>query len=123
MSDFKGVQVFIVEDESLITMLLEDILDDLGCGLAASAGSLRDALDKAATVTANIAILDINLAGDPIFPVAERLVARGIPIVFASGYGASTLPEEWRNRPTLPKPFTSRQVEEAIAAALQSKAA
>ena len=121
--DFKGVRVFVVEDESLITMLLEDILEDLGCELAGSAASLRDALDKAGTVAASVAILDINLAGDPIFPVAERLAGRGIPFVFASGYGASTLPAEWRGRPTLPKPFTSRQVEEALTSALPSKTA
>ena len=122
-SGFSGVHVFIVEDESLITMLLEDILEDLGCTVAGSAATLRDALEKSATVTASVAILDINLGGDPIFPVAAKLVSRDIPIVFASGYGATTLPEEWRGRPTLPKPFTGRQVQEAIAAAIATNPA
>ncbi len=118
-SGFRDVQVFIVEDESLITMLLEDILDDLGCKVAGSASTLREALEKAETVTAEVAILDINLGGDPIFPVAARLLERGIPIIFASGYGATTLPEEWRGRPTLPKPFTTTQVDQALGEAIQ----
>lgn len=110
----QGLQVFIAEDESLIAMLLEDILDDLGFSIAASVPTLREALDQAAVVQADVAILDINLGGDPIFPVAEQLAARNIPFIFASGYGATTLPDEWRMRPTLPKPFTSEQVAQAL---------
>jgi CheY-like chemotaxis protein len=117
--EFQGVPVFIVEDESLITMLLEDILGDLGCTVAGSAATLREALEKCEAVSAAVAILDINLGGDPIFPVATRLLERGIPIIFASGYGATTLPEEWRGRPTLPKPFTASQVEEALGRAIR----
>ncbi len=113
-----SVRVFIVEDESLILMLLEDILEDLGCQVAASALNLRQALDSAATTDADVAILDINLNGDPIYPVAEALVGRGVPIIFASGYGATTLPEAWKARPTLPKPFSADQVATALRAAL-----
>lgn len=112
-----GLRVCIVEDESLILMLLEDILSDLGCVVAGSALTLKQGLDLASTVEADLAILDINLGGDPIFPVAERLAARGIPLVFASGYGATTLPEGWRERPTLPKPFSAEQVATALRAA------
>jgi CheY-like chemotaxis protein len=118
-NELRGLRVFVVEDESLITMLLEDILDDLGCELAGSALTLRQALEQAETVQAQVAILDINLGGDPIFPVAARLVARSIPIIFASGYGAATLPEEWRSRPTLPKPFSSDQVAAALQNAIE----
>ena len=81
----RGLRVFVVEDESLITMRLEDILDDLGCQMAGSALTLRQAMDLVDTVQAQVAILDINLGGDPIFPVATRLVARNIPIIFARG--------------------------------------
>ena len=115
----QGLQVFIAEDESLIAMLLEDILDDLGCTIAGSAPTLREALDQVETMQADVAILDINLGNDPIFPVAERLAARNIPFIFASGYGATTLPDKWRDRPTLPKPFTSEQVAQALQDAVQ----
>ena len=115
----QGTQVFLVEDESLIAMLLEDILEDVGCTVTGSAATLKDALEKSATVEAAVAILDINLGGEPIFPVATRLRERGIPIIFASGYGASALPEEWRHCTTLPKPFTGTQVEDALARALR----
>ncbi len=113
-SRIRGLKVFIVEDESLIAMLLEDILEDLGCEVVGSALNIRQAMEQSATVAAEVAILDINLGGDPIFPVAAQLVGRHIPIIFASGYGATTLPDEWRDRPTLPKPFSSDQVASAL---------
>ena len=103
--------MLLVEDETLITMLLEDVLMDLGCSVAGSAATLRQAEDLAGTTDADVAILDVNLGGDPVFPVAERLVARNIPIVFASGYGASGLPDRWQGFATLPKPFMPDQVE------------
>jgi DNA-binding response OmpR family regulator len=119
----QGLKVFIVEDESLIAMLLEDILEELGCEIVGSALTLKQALDQADNVPADVAILDINLGGDPIFPVATRLVARNVPIVFASGYGATTLTEEWRDRPTLPKPFSADQVAAALTNAAGSRKA
>lgn len=114
-----GLNIFVVEDESLIAMLLEDILEELGCAVVSSALTLKQAMGQADTVGADVAILDINLGGDPIFPVAAKLAARGIPIIFASGYGATTLPDEWRDRPTLPKPFSAEQVAAAVAAAVR----
>ena len=111
----QGLKVFIVEDESLIAMLLEDILEELGCAVPGSALTLTQALDQADTGAADVAILDINLGGDPIFPVAAKLAERGMPIIFASGYGATTLPDAWRGRPTLPKPFSADQVAAAVA--------
>ena len=109
-----GAKVLLVEDEMLITMLLEDILDELGCQVAGSAVNVRQAEDLAKNVAADAAILDVNLGGDPVFPVAEQLAARQIPFIFASGYGSATLPEKWQNHPTLPKPFTADQVENVL---------
>ena len=109
-----GTNILVVEDEMLITMLLEDIFDDLGCKLAGSAATLRQAHELADATSADIAILDVNLGGDPVFPVAERLLARNVPIVFASGYGVAGLPDKWQSYPTLPKPFTPDQVESVL---------
>lgn len=109
-----GARVLLVEDETLIMMLLEDVLEELGCSVAGSAATLRQAQELAGTAEADVAILDVNLGGDPVFPVAESLAARNIPIVFASGYGAAGIPERWQGYATLPKPFMPDQVETVL---------
>ena len=105
-------RVLIVEDETLVAMLLEDMLDDAGHTAAHCASSLSQALDFIETRTEafDFAILDVNLGGEPIFPVAEALKARGKPFAFATGYGPAGLPEVWRDRPTLSKPFGAQDV-------------
>ncbi|MDX7953326.1 response regulator [Lichenihabitans sp. Uapishka_5] len=119
--DLAGAQVLVVEDEMLITMLLEDILEELGCRVVGSAVNLRQAEDLVRSATADAAILDVNLGGDPVFPVAEQLTARGIPFIFASGYGSATLPERWQSTPTLPKPFTTDQVADTLRRVLRQR--
>ena len=111
----KGKKVLLVEDESLITMLLEDILSDYGCEIVGPAMNIRQAMTLARAEHIDAAVLDVNLGGDSSFPVAALLRERGIPLCFSSGYGASGLPDEWRDRPTLPKPFTSDEVADALA--------
>ena len=106
----KGKRVLVVEDETLISMLFEDILADLGCEIVGPAMNIRQATDLATSADIDVAVLDVNLGGDPIFPVAEILDGRGVPLVFSSGYGAHGLPDQWQARPTLPKPFTSEEV-------------
>ena len=106
----RGKRVLVVEDETLISMLFEDILADLNCEVVGPALNLRQAMDLAQTAEMDAAVLDVNLGGDPIFPVAEILARRGVPLVFSSGYGADGLPDQWQDQPTLPKPFTSDEV-------------
>ncbi|HEX4768029.1 MAG TPA: response regulator [Lichenihabitans sp.] len=110
----KGKKVLIVEDETLISMLFEDILSDLACEVVGPALTIRQAMDLARAAEIDVAVLDVNVAGDPIWPVAEILAVRGIPMVFSSGYGSNGLPERWRNSPSLPKPFTFHEVAEVI---------
>ena len=116
-----GARVLVVEDEMLITMLLEDILDELGCRVVGSAVNLRQAEDLVRSTEAEAAILDVNLGGDPVFPVAEALLQRKIPFIFASGYGSASLPEKWQNFPTLPKPFTADQVADTLRNVLRDR--
>ena len=86
-----GLRVFIVEDEFQVLLLLEDMLAELGCFVVGVSSTVSSALDKAQTCEADAAILDVNLAGQKVYPVAERLRHRGTPIIFSTGYGLAGL--------------------------------
>jgi CheY-like chemotaxis protein len=111
-------RVLVVEDEYLIRMLLEDMLSELGYALTAAVGSIAEASELAANGDFNVAILDVNLDGVEIYPVADILLRRGLPFVFVTGYGESSLPEPYRGRPTLQKPFQAEQLKAVLASLL-----
>ena len=113
-----GVRVLLVEDESLIAMLLEDSLVDLGCEEVMVAPRLEQALALAETAAVDLAILDVNLNGTPSFPVAEVLTTRGVSFVFATGYASGSVPAAFQAVPMLHKPFRSHDLERALEAAL-----
>ena len=119
-----GLRVLIVEDETLVSMLLEDMVAGFGGRLAASLSRVDRALDFLRTDWAliDLAILDVNLGGEEVFPVAEVLVDRDIPFVFSTGYGSSGLPEAWRGRPILPKPFVEEGVRQVLERVLSLRA-
>jgi CheY-like chemotaxis protein len=112
-----GKRVLVVEDELMIRMLLQDMLADLGHTLAGEAGRIEEALALAKEGEFDVAILDVNLNGQPISPVVEILIKRGLPFVFATGYGQRGVPEPYRNAPTLQKPFQADALAQAIEAA------
>jgi len=111
-------RILVVEDELMIRMLLEDMLGELGYTVAAEAARIEEALEAAKNADFDIAILDVNLNGQPISPVADALVARGMPFVFATGYGERGLPEPYRDRPTLKKPFQMDGLKQMLQTAL-----
>ena len=113
-----GRRVLVVEDESMVTMLLQDFLEDMGCEVAGVASRLKEALEKIESATFDVAILDVNLNGQQTLPVAQGLLARGRAFVFATGYGATTVPPELRAVPILQKPFQQQDLERALRAAL-----
>jgi CheY-like chemotaxis protein len=113
-------RVLVVEDEYLIRMLLEDMLADLGYGVAAAVGSIAEASKLAATGDFSVAILDVNLDGQEIYPIADILSDRKLPFIFVTGYGERTLPERYRDRPALQKPFQAEQLESALGELLAS---
>ncbi len=115
--NFVGKRVLVVEDELMIRLLLQDMLDDLGHTLAGEAGRIDEALTLARQGEFDVAILDVNLNGQPISPVVEVLVERGLPFVFATGYGQRGVPEAYRTTPTLQKPFQADALAQAIEAA------
>lgn len=119
MTDGKaGKRVLVVEDESMIRMLLEGMLTDLGHTVTAEAGGIEEALALAKEADIDVAILDVNLNNRPITPVVKVLIERGVPFVFASGYGQRGVPEPYRQNPTLQKPFQVEALAQAIDAAL-----
>ena len=107
-------RVLVVEDEMLIGMLLEDMLSDLGHEVAAIVPRLKEALAAVDRETYDLAILDVHLHGESAFPVAEALIAKGTPFVFATGYGERGLPENYRGRPVLQKPFAKDDLERVL---------
>ena len=120
-SDLTGRRVLVVEDETLITMLLEDALDEMGCELAGAASRYQDAMDKATSLAFDVAILDVNLSGEKTFPIAAALAERGVPFVFSTGYGAGSLPAPLQKTPILHKPFQLLDLERALHAAMDAK--
>ncbi len=117
--DLAGRRVFLVEDEAMIAMLLEDMLGDLGCVVVGPAYDLAPAMALAAGETPiDAAILDVNLGGKSVFGVADTLRAKGVPIVFSSGYGAGHLREVDRHSPVLGKPFRLEDLAAALRRAL-----
>jgi CheY-like chemotaxis protein len=116
-----GKRILIVEDELMIRMLLEDMLDELGYRVAGEAAHIDEALAAAANPELDIAILDVNLHGRTIAPVAAILAERGIPFVFATGYGEQGVPDGYRDRPTLRKPFQKEALGQSLSRALAGK--
>jgi DNA-binding response OmpR family regulator len=107
-------RIMIAEDEPLIALMLEDILGELGYRVQGVAATMDDAMALAAEPALDGAILDCNLGGGMVWPVAARLRARSLPFLFATGGGSVSLPPEFRDAPHLPKPYTMTAVAQAL---------
>jgi CheY-like chemotaxis protein len=107
-------RVLLVEDEVIVAMYVEDVLSELGYQVVGIASHLDQALALARDSTFDIAVLDINLAGEMSFPVADVLRERRIPFLFVSGYTSGGLTEEYRSEPRLRKPFRTPDLAKAI---------
>ncbi len=111
-------RVLFVEDEAMVSMLIEDMLLDLGVEVVGPAFQMDNALALARGAEMEAAVLDINIGGQHTYPVADILQGRGIPIIFATGYGSTSLPDRFRGTAMLHKPFDRTQFEEVMQAAL-----
>jgi DNA-binding response OmpR family regulator len=107
--------ILLAEDEMMLAMMLEDRLVATGYHVIKGARLAR-CMELAELAPIDLAILDINLAGEQSFPVAVVLRRRGIPFVFSSGYAGEDIPEMWRNETVLQKPYDTRQLTNALAA-------
>ena len=119
-SAFTGRRILVVEDDMLIAIMIEDMLLDLGCTVAGPANTLSEAMALADRDRGiETAMLDIDLNGVPVFPVADILRARGVPIVYTTGFGEAAIPTEDRGCAVLHKPFRAKTLETALLAALE----
>lgn len=112
-----GVRVFLVEDEAMIAMYVEDLLTELGYNVVATAGRLQEALRIAGHDSFDVAVLDVNLGGDDVHPVADVIDGRGIPLLYVTSYGPAGT-GMLAHVPTLQKPFAREALQAAMQRAL-----
>ena len=105
-----GRRVLVVEDEMLVLIMIEDMLADLGCKSVASAATVEKALALINAQVFDVALLDMNLNGNDSHPVAEALVARGVPFVYSTGNTAPSLRDGYSDRTVLKKPFKHEEL-------------
>ena len=115
-----GKRLLVVEDDAFVALMLEAILEGFGCDVVGVAGTLARGLEYAGDEALAIdgAVLDINLGGEKVFPVAERLMARGVPFIFCTGYGAEGVPGDFANVPTVAKPYLEETLRTVLASQL-----
>ena len=121
MSTTRRKRILLVEDEALVAMLLEDMIQELGFEVVGPALRLERAAELVDSEVFDAAILDVNLGGCRSYPIAERLVAKGVPFAFATGYGSPGV-VEWRDRvPLIRKPFEKSTLSSVVEGLLDSE--
>jgi CheY-like chemotaxis protein len=108
----EGHRVLVVEDEELISLMLVDVLEELGAAVVGPAASVPDALRLVEQGGMTAALLDLSLRGETVYPVADQLAAQGVPYVFITGYGQGHLAARHGHAPVLTKPFGPDQLGE-----------
>lgn len=119
MTELTGLNVLIVEDETIIAMSAEDMVEDMGGTVHATAHSLESAMDEIARGGFDVALLDINLHGERSMPAAAALKAAGVPFLFTTGYGSDGPDQDFADVPVLAKPYRADEVGAAIQAAVK----
>ena len=117
--ELAGKRVMVVEDELLVAMLVEDVLAEAGCIIVGPFARVAPALAAALTAAVDIALLDVNIANEMVFPVAHALEARGVPFLFVSGYGRDALPRDRPDWEACAKPFHASELAERLARRLR----
>ena len=116
--ELSNCKVLVVEDEMMIAMLIEDMLDELGCKLVGPATNVPRALELIGKERVEVAVLDLNLDGKDTYAIADALRQKNVPFIFATGYGSTGMRPEYGDRPVLQKPFQAKDLETALAEAL-----
>lgn len=118
MTSRAPTRILVIEDEMLVALLIVDMVTELGFEVVGPAMRLEPGLAMARQEQFDLAILDVNLASEKSFAIADALKLRGIPFIFATGYGAQGVNEAHRGIRTLQKPFDSQELARAIGAVL-----
>jgi CheY-like chemotaxis protein len=119
----KSAAIFLVEDETLLRMMTAEMLEALGHRVVAEAGTISAAEPLARCAEFDVAVLDINVGGTNIAPIAQIVADRGLPFIFVSGYGSEGRPQLFTDRPALRKPFLIESLAEMIEKALGERPA
>ncbi len=115
-----GLRVLVLEDEMIVSLLVECVLNDHNCVVVGPYERLPEAIEAAAHEALDFALLDVNIAGVKAYPVAEILAARGIPFLFLSGYGQTAIPADHPDWQVCSKPFQSDQLVDMISRQLHA---
>lgn len=112
------LEILLVEDETIVALLVEELLREFGCKAVWHASDVAQAMAALERKRPAAAVLDVNLGGNVVYPVAERLEALSVPFVFATGYGRDAIAQRWRDRPCIQKPIEPDALAEALHTAL-----
>lgn len=121
MVDLAGKRFFVVEDETVIALVLVEVIEEMGGIVTATAEAIEDAVYLAAHAAFDIAVLDLNLQGERVDRVAKRIAERGLPMIFATGYGPEGVPEAFRQWPVIGKPYSNSELVAALQTALGAR--
>jgi CheY-like chemotaxis protein len=116
-----GKRVLVVEDEALVAMLIESLLEEYGCGIVGPCNTVAKAMEAALTETFDLAVLDVNLRGEKVYPVAEILTERHIPFLFLSGYGEEAIPPGRTTWKVCTKPFKGNDLVRMLSVAIAAE--
>jgi CheY-like chemotaxis protein len=121
-SALEGLRLLVVEDEAMVAMMIENMLDDLGCVVVGVAGTVSRGLAMAGDEGLSLdgAILDVNLGGEKVYPVAEALSFRRVPFIFSTGYGLDGISANFAHVPALAKPYEQQALENMLLSAIAS---
>jgi CheY-like chemotaxis protein len=114
----QGLRLLLVEDEAMVAMMIEDMLTDLGCVVVDVAGSMAKGLALADKLQIDGAVLDVNLGGEKVYPVADALMAKGVPFIFSTGYSTTRIDAGYAGVPVLAKPYARDNLEKQLILAL-----
>lgn len=110
----EGCRVLVVEDDAMISMMLQDLLEDMGCRVVGVASRLDEARRKSEAGDFDVALLDVNLRGERTLPIAEAMLQRRQPFVLTTGYATTILPDALRDATLLQKPYRRQDLESAL---------
>jgi CheY-like chemotaxis protein len=116
-----GKRILVVEDEALVAMLIESLLEEYGCCVVGPCSTVAKALTVAHSETFDLAVLDVNLRGEKVYPVAELLAERHIPFLFLSGYGEEAIPPGHSDWKVCTKPFRSNDLIKMLSVAIAAE--